>query len=87
MGVDDAFLEAGKKPGMEIWRIEVSEFSDCANVQQIICFFAIFVVEAYRPFQTQQMSVGPALALSFYAEIYCSLLVDSPYINTTFDRN
>lgn len=60
---------------------------DCTNVQQIILFLRFSSLRLIDLFKAQQMSVGPVLVLSFYAEIYCSYLVDSPYINTTFDRN
>lgn len=67
MGVDDAFLEAGKKPGMEIWRIEVSY--NCANVQQIIFFFAVFADAAYRPVQgsTDVRWNSPRIIIFLYA--------------------
>lgn len=62
---------------------------NCANAQQIIVSFAVFVGEAYRPVQgsTDGMPSPTLLVLSFYTQIHCFLLVESPHMNTAFDPN
>lgn len=62
---------------------------NCANAQQIIVSSAVSSVRLIDLFKAQQMAcpVATLLVLSFYTQIHCFLLVESPHMNTAFDPN